>query len=85
MSYAEELPREIYDRQMNLPDTEDIRMWCETIALTALPAIAALAERGGPKLVMREPTIEMCEAGPDGDFSAAWDAAPSVPDGIDEH
>lgn len=78
MTYAEELAREISRVDF---DAETVR--------EVLNAIAALAERGGPKLVLREPTEAMLDAVElecstvNDDWNAMFDAAPAVPGGSD--
>lgn len=88
MTYVEELAREWLgvgpdDDALTLNRAmREARSWID--------AIAAIAERGGPKLVRREPTAEMLKAAwhPSeimvGDalrsFYAMHDAAPAVPE-----
>lgn len=89
MTYVEELEAEIArlrDEAVPLSmsmfaKVEDLeRARFQQDAEIALAAIKALAERGGPKLVAREPTREMQRAGAGDEWLEQWDASPFIPD-----
>lgn len=93
MRYAEKLARALHagNNDAICPMwgglDQKVREVYEAQATALLAAIAALAERGGPKLVAREPTAEMADAPTDRIMTAGmvWrkmhDAAPAVPEG----
>ena len=86
MTYAEQLAREFVGPEWDTLSVQQQAAFVENAAAW-LAAIAALAERGGPKLVARETTEGMCIAGwidkEDVDPADIWramhDAARAVP------